>query len=69
MRTSGSANTRQLLATQPVHDASATEGGGHLDKMMRILMHRPDDRGIRSQRVGAHRGQQPFGVRFSADRH
>eukprot|EP00825_Cyclidium_porcatum_P012196 TRINITY_DN16353_c0_g1_i1.p1 TRINITY_DN16353_c0_g1~~TRINITY_DN16353_c0_g1_i1.p1 ORF type:complete len:128 (-),score=0.18 TRINITY_DN16353_c0_g1_i1:26-409(-) len=67
--TDRSANPRQLLAAQPVHDALAAKTGGHLDKMMGIFMDAADDGRRRPQRVRPHRRQQLFGIRFGADRH
>jgi hypothetical protein len=52
-----SANTRQLLAAQPVDNALAAETGGHLHKMMGVFMHRANDRRIHPQGMRSHRRQ------------
>ena len=62
------ADARQLLATQPVHQAIAAEDGFHGDEIMRVFPHRADERRRRAQRMSAHRRQHMFDIFGRANR-
>ena len=53
---------------EPVDDAAAAEARVHLDEVVRIGDHLADDRGVASERMRAHRREQPVGVLGAADR-
>ena len=62
-----SANTRQLLSTEPVHHAPPAKAGIHLHKAMAVLRDGADALCALPQRVGAHGGQQGIGYLRRAD--
>src|SRR3546814_6839467 len=54
----GSADTRQLLASDPVDHAHPAERGLHFDEVIAVLARHADDCGIVAERMCAQRGQR-----------
>jgi tRNA U38,U39,U40 pseudouridine synthase TruA len=59
---SSSADARQLLARQQIHDSARPKGCSHSYQTGNIVSHCADDVGVPAQRVSTHRGPHIFGA-------
>ncbi len=53
-----SANSRKLLACEPIDNSAAAERGRHLHEALLVIGHPTDDRRITTKRVRTHRSHE-----------